>query len=359
MKKAVRILLFLLVLSSCSKEKNDSLVPDTGKKEFISAVDISAFPEISDSNPLFYNKKGQQADFITILKESGVNTIRLRLWVDPENGHSGLNEVNAFSNMLKADGFKIWLTLHYSDTWADPGHQQIPLRWRGIGFEKLKDSVYSYTSSIVNKLQPDYIQIGNEINSGLLFPYGRITLNYPQFIALLTAGISAVRANSDDAQIIIHYAGFEGSDWFFDKVNGLDYDIIGLSYYPKWHGKSLDSLKNTMVYLSETYNKEIVIAETAYPFTLEWNDWTNNLVGSDDQLILPEYPATVEGQKKFVAKIKTITNEVAKGMGFSYWGAELIAWKGPHAVDGSVWENQALFDFNNKALPVLDEFKIE
>ena len=114
-----------------------------------------------------------------------------------------------------------------------------------------------------------------------------------------------------------------------------------------------------MQYLSDSYNKQIVIAETAYPFTLEWNDWTNNIVGSDDQLILPEYPATDEGQRKFIMDLKTITQELEKGIGFCYWGAELIAWKGDQSTDASPWENQALFNFDNEALPVLSVFQNE
>ena len=112
-----------------------------------------------------------------------------------------------------------------------------------------------------------------------------------------------------------------------------------------------------MEQLSKNHNKMILIAETAYPFTLEWNDWTTNIVGSAEQLILPEFPATNEGQEKFVSKIKQLTNELEKGIGFCYWGAELISWKGNESTEGSPWENQALFDFNNKALPVLRAFK--
>ena len=114
-----------------------------------------------------------------------------------------------------------------------------------------------------------------------------------------------------------------------------------------------------MQQLSNTHNKKILIAETAYPFTLEWNDWTNNIVGSDNQLILPEFPATPDGQKNFIKQIKKLTAEVENGMGFCYWGAELIAWKGIQSTDASPWENQALFDFDNKALSVLKEFRNE
>ena len=112
-----------------------------------------------------------------------------------------------------------------------------------------------------------------------------------------------------------------------------------------------------MTSLSQTYGKEIVIAETAYPFTLEWNDWTNNIVGLEEQLILPDYPATEQGQRNFISAIKDISKETEKGIGFCYWGAELISWKGNQATDASPWENQAVFNFQNKALPVLEVFK--
>ena len=324
---------------------------------FISAVDISKYPEISNTNQIFYDLDENQKDFLTILKEKGINTIRLRLWVNPVNEHSGFNEVKQFSQSLKTHDFKTWLTLHYSDSWADPGQQNPPTQWQGISFSALKDSVYNYTKKVMQEMQPDYIQIGNEINTGILHPYGDLATNHQNFIELVQQGSLAVRERSMDCKIILHYAGIEHADWFFTQVNQIDYDIIGLSYYPIWHGKSLTALKTRMQELSNIHNKKILIAETAYPFTLEWNDWTNNIVGLDEQLILPEYPATPEGQRNFIRQIKTLTKELENGIGFCYWGAELIAWKGNQSTDSSPWENQALFDFNNKALSVLNEFE--
>ncbi|MEN8812602.1 MAG: glycosyl hydrolase 53 family protein [Candidatus Arcticimaribacter sp.] len=335
------------------------IVPDPEEENltFISAVDISKYPEISNTNQIFYDLDENQKDFLTLLKEKGINTIRLRLWVNPVNEHSGFNEVKQFSQTLKTHGFKTWLTLHYSDSWADPGQQNPPTQWQGISFSALKDSVYNYTKKVMQEMQPDYIQIGNEINTGILHPYGNLETNHQNFIELIQQGSLAVRERSGDCKIILHYAGIEHADWFFNQVNQIDYDIIGLSYYPIWHGKSLTTLKTKMQELSNTHNKNILIAETAYPFTLEWNDWTNNIVGLDEQLILPEYPATPEGQRNFVRQIKTLTKELENGIGFCYWGAELIAWKGNQSTDASPWENQALFDFNNKALSVLNEFE--
>lgn len=359
MNRLVKIIIPLLVFISCNKGDNNSNITVNENSEFISAVDISSFPEISDVNPTFYDLEGNPKDFLKILKENGVNTIRLRLWVNPVNENSGFDEVKQFSQTLKTNGFKTWLTLHYSDTWADPGHQEIPFHWQGISATALKDSVYHYTEKVVREIQPDLIQIGNEINHGFLHPYGHISNNYQQFKELMDTAIRAVKTNSENTEIVVHFAGIETSDWFFDQVSTLDYDIIGLSYYPIWHGKSINNLQTAMKELSDKHNKKILIAETAYPFTLEWNDWTNNIVGLEEQLILPEYPATIDGQRKYIEQVKSLTIEVENGIGFCYWGAELIAWKGNQSTDASPWENQALFDFDNKALPVLRAFKIE
>lgn len=355
MNRIFLLLLFLFI--SCSHEDNRSPEPKPETKNFISAVDISRYPEISKANLVFYDTDGTQKDFLSILKDNGINTIRLRLWVNPTDQHCGFDEVKQFSQTLKAKGFKIWLSLHYSDSWADPANQETPAQWQNLDFNALKENVHLYTKKVVTEIQPDYIQIGNEINNGILFPYGNITTNFQNFKALIQAGCAAVRENSNSCKIILHYAGIENSEWFFNQISQIDYDIIGLSYYPIWHGKSLALLKTTLQNLSSTHQKQILIAETAYPFTLDWNDWTQNIVGTDTQLILPEYPATQEGQQKFVRDLKQLVNEVDKGIGLCYWGAELIAWKGNQSTTGSTWENQALFDFSNRAISAIKELK--
>lgn len=352
------VLFYLLSVFSCKKQSVNQF--DTKKKpQFISAVDISNYPEIQKTSPIFYDLKGKQKEFLNILKENGINTVRLRLWIRPIKKHSGFNEVKKFSLQLKDKGFKIWLTLHYSNTWADPLNQKMPRKWQGTGIDAVKDSVFKYTQKVVKNLDPDYIQVGNEINSGILHPHGNITKNYEGFIELIKMGILGVRTSSKKAKIILHFAGIENSKWFFNQIKTLDYDIIGLSYYPIWHGKDLNKLKSKMQYLSKTHQKKILIAETAYPFTLSWNDQTNNIVGLKEHLILPKYPATPKGQKNFLKEIKIILNEVDNAVGFCYWGAELIAWKGTSSSNASPWENQALFNFQNRALPALEEFKVK
>lgn len=198
---------------------------------------------------------------LATLKAAGVNTIRLRLWKNPADGHSGFNEVKAFAQEIKNGGMKVWLTVHYSDTWAGPGKQTKPAVWNGINYMQLKDSVYAYTKKIVMEINPDYIQIGNEINSGFLWPDGNLN-NRSQMLELLSKGIKAVRDNSAGTKIMLHNAGIDNAGFLFGIFTGLDYDIIGLSYYPIYHGKNLTTVQTTLNSLGTQFNKDIVIAET-------------------------------------------------------------------------------------------------
>ena len=350
--------MFISLFISCQDDTVNEISENQHTSSIISGVDISDYPKVSSYNPTFYDENNNEIGFINSLIQNGVNTIRLRLWVNPVDESSSLDEVKEFSNELKSLGFKIWVTPHFSDTWAHPGQQQTPSDWSSLSFEELKNQVYTYTSQIMSEINPDYIQIGNEINTGILFPHGRIADNQDQFVELVNEGVNAVRNSSTNAKIILHCAGFESSNWFFNIVNQVDYDIIGISYYPWWHGKSLDDLQNQLSSLSINFEKEILIAETSYPFTLGWNDWTNNNVGSEEHLILPDYPASPQGQKDFIRDIKNLVFEVNNGIGFCYWGADRIAWDGETSTNGSTWENQAVFDFENKELPVLQEFDI-
>ena len=356
--KKIKLIFICIIIFAC--ESNSEISDHWGgpSPDLISAVDISYFPTIAESSPLFYNSQGDQVEFLNSLLDYGINTIRLRLWVNPTEDVSSLQGVKEFSTLLKSLGFRIWITPHFSDTWAHPGQQILPSEWESLNFEELKLELYSHISEIMTEIEPEYIQIGNEINTGILFPHGDIVNNPNQFVELINHGVSAVRSLSSTTKIILHFAGYEASQWFYNLVDEVDYDIIGISYYPKWHGKSLEELEGQLSNLSENFGKEILIAETAYPFTLGWNDWTNNIVGLEEHLILPDYPATPEGQRNFIRDLKTVVLGVDGGVGFCYWGAELIAWDGANSENGSVWENQALFDFNNVELPVLQEFSL-
>lgn len=346
-----------MLLAGCESPVTPPVVP-ASEDFFIRGADLSMLPVIEKEGVSFYGVDSTVEPMLTTLKRAGVNTVRLRLWKDPIESVHGYTAVKEFADRLKALGFKVMLTVHYSDTWADPGHQEVPKAWKGISFSALVDSVYRYTGMVADGIQPDYIQIGNEINDGFMFDAGRLSTSPSQFKSLLDTAARAVRNFSPSTKIIIHYAGIDGSEDFFRKIKGSDFDLIGLSYYPMWHGKSVDSLDTRITALAGEFNKRVVIVETSYPFTLGWNDWTHNVVGLQEQLI-PGYDATPEGQLKFLKKIFSEIKEGKGGAGVCYWGGEMVAFRGTTSTNGSSYENQAFYDFNFHVLPVVTAFSGE
>ncbi len=331
-------------------------VADAQDSTFIRGADISAAPQIENAGGV-WKLNGSPHDLLDIFKQSGANYIRLRLWHSPSDGYCGLDSTTAFAEKAKARGFKFLLDIHYSDTWADPGHQTKPAAWANLSFTDLTDSVYSYTKNVISVLKnhnaiPDMVQIGNEITGGMLWPDGKLngSTGWSNFAALLKAGIRGVKDIDTTVHIMIHIdkgGDNSASRWFFDNLTaqGVNFDVIGLSYYPWWQG-TLPELQSNVNDLASRYNKKIVVAETAYPWTLSWNDNVPNIVGDSSQL-LPEYPATVDGQRNFLnGLIQTVLNiPNNKGMGFFYWEPDWIS--APQL--GSSWENLALFDFAGNA----------
>ncbi len=298
------IVLAALVACGCSSSSSDTPAPTppnnnpppvTPYADFMRGADLSFLPEVEAEGTTFKNDADIQKDVLTILKERGCNTIRLRLWHTPTNAHSALPEVVAMATRVKAAGLKVYLDIHYSDTWADPGHQATPAAWQGLSLSDLKDSVYLYTKKVIAAVQPNYVQIGNEVNGGMLWETGRIA-QLGNFIALLKEGCHAAREVAPSAKILIHFAGTSSADWFFTqlKTNSVDYDLMAISYYPMWHGFSLADLKTQIDALIAANSKPLLIAETAYPFTLGYNDFTNNILGNSSQLI----PGLVEAKFK-------------------------------------------------------------
>jgi len=357
MKKLVLLLLCLapVVIFSCAGD-DSSKVADTTEDVFVRGVDMSFLPEMEADGTVLYNN-GKPQDALTTLKNAGVNTIRIRLWKNPATATSGFAEVKAFSQKVHDAGLKVWLTVHYSDTWADPEHQQIPAEWAGLSLQALTAAAKSYTSTILAEIKPDIIQIGNETNTGFMYPQGNLVDNEAGFLQLVSGISATIRQDAPKTKIMLHYAGItERADWFYNKTANIDYDYIGLSFYPIWNGKDLTALQNAIVRLGNAHNKKVLVAETAYPFTLGFNDWTNNVVGLEDHLV-PGYPATPEGQKEFLLTVRNAVKATSKGAGFCYWGGEWVSFKGKEATNGSSFENQALWNFDNNALPALDAFK--
>jgi len=351
--KKIGLLFCVVSIFICCGNGDDPPVGPINKLE-IKGADMSFIPEIRESGLTFFNEEDKPEEMLQTLKRNGVNVVRLRLWHNPATPNSSYATVRSLAEEIRSMGFKLLLCVHYSDTWADPGQQAKPGKWNNLNFFQLKDSVYSYTQKIVEEIQPEYIQIGNEINGGFLWPDGR-TSNLSQFRQLLQSGIQAVRDHSTGTQIIIHFAGFQNADWFYNQLTDVDYDIIGLSYYPLWHGKDLESLNTALSQLPVKYGKKIMIAETSYPWTFSWNDATTNIIGSSDQ-ILSQFPASFQGQKNFLQKISDLLNSNPDAIGFCYWGSEWVSFKGKDATNGSSYENQAFWDFTNSSLPVLEVY---
>jgi arabinogalactan endo-1,4-beta-galactosidase len=207
----------------------------------------------------------------------------------------------------------------FTTAWADPGNQTKPVAWQNLNFSDLKSAVSVYTTQVVTEIKPEIIQIGNETNDGFLWPEGKLSTNETQYLELTNTAISSVKTANSATKIMLHFAGISNSaDWYFNKVKNLNYDYIGISYYPVYHGTSLTDLKTKLTTLSQTYNKKIILAETSYPFTLSWNDWANNVVGQSNQLVAG-YDATASGQKNYILAIKSLVKSVPNGSGFCYW----------------------------------------
>jgi arabinogalactan endo-1,4-beta-galactosidase len=349
--RAAAIAVSLLILSGCSSGD------DAGKPlppAEIRAVDLSFLPAMEAAGVVYRDDQGNPGDALMLLRNAGVTMIRLRLWHTPAASDSSLAEVKAFSSRIRDAGMKTWITLHYSDTWADPAHQYKPAAWEGLSVAELIAAVEDYTLAVIQELEPDILQIGNEINNGILWPEGSAA-DRDTFRALLSAGIRGARAGRPETELMIHYAGHENAADFMSWLDIDDYDIVGLSYYPLWHGKSLEALAQSVTRILDNTGKSVVIAETAYPFDLGWNDDMSNVCGSVDQLI-ESYPATPTGQRNFLHSLRR-AGAAGGSRGFCYWGGEWVAWDGvAGGIVGSSWENMALFDYEGRMLPASSSF---
>ena len=331
---------------------------------FINGVDISMLYQIEENNGIYF-ENGIAIDPIDIFKQHGVNTIRLKIWHTPDPEFNSLQNVLQMAQRIDSIGLDIMLNFHYSDTWADPSHQTKPSAWESIDFETLADSIYDYTNHVITRLKmqgtlPKFVQIGNETDCGLLWPDGYICdesntaeqwLNLGILYNNAISGIQDAIDEMDTVWTLGHLS--HGGLWYFSNLfnEGVSLDIIGQSYYPWWHG-SLDELSTNLTQLSNEFQKPIVIVETAYPFTLSWNDNTNNIIGMESQL-LDGFPASEIGQLNFLQAVKDRVTNNEFGAGICYWSPEWISTE----TFGSPWENLALFDFNSEVLDGITVFE--
>jgi arabinogalactan endo-1,4-beta-galactosidase len=358
----------LLLLTGIIFYLNSSLL--FSQEEFIRGADVSFLQQIEDNGGIF-RENGAVKDPLQILKDHNINYMRLRLWNNPPAGYNNLAKLLIMAKRIKQLNLKLLLDFHYSDSWADPGKQSKPAAWVTLDSISLGDSLYNFTKDVLTALKnqntfPDMIQVGNEITNGFLWNTGRVgpsfdtPVQWNNFASLLKRCINAANEvkGSDQLQIMIHIDRSTDSTackWFFDNLNlyNVQFDCIGLSYYPWWDGM-LEQVTANLNYLADRYNKELIITETAYPWTLAWDDTTNNIVGLQSQL-LPGYPATVDGQKSFITNLISIVRNthLNLGKGIFYWEPLDIS----TPTFGSGWENLTFFDFNGNLLSSISAFE--
>lgn len=349
--------------------------------EFVMGADLSYVNQVLDHGGV-YRDSGSVMDPYQIFSDYGTNVVRLRLWHDPKwtkdvygesatQLYSDLHDMEKSIQRAKEQGMAAALNFHYSDFWADPGRQEIPEAWREIKDSKvLEDSVYQYTKKTLlylneKGLMPEMVQIGNEINCGMLFsnaPSEFPTLNacngyWKNLGGVINKAIQAVREVSESSdintRIILHIAQPENVEWWFDNITTTggvaDFDIVGFSYYGLWSNVPLAEISTRVANFRGKFGKDVMIMEAAYPWTMENADSYANIFGSAS--LVQGYPATPEGQKNYLIDL---TQEVIAGggKGIFYWEPAWITsnLKDPWGT-GSSWENNAFFDFDGNALP--------
>ncbi len=362
-------LISFLLLKSCSTEnpretENSDINTTVSEKiKFYKGADLSYVNEMEDCGGIYKDSSGISKDPYQIFKEAGTNLVRIRLWHNPTwTEYSTFEDVKRSIKRAKAQNFKVLLDFHYSDTWADPNQQQIPEAWKQHvnDTETLGQLLYNYTYNTLSELleenlTPDIVQIGNEINP-MILQDGELEwpIDWDRNSALINKGINAVRDFSNQEnktiEVMLHIAQPENGLWWFEQAtnNGVtDFDWIGLSFYPKWSQYNLDDVGEVFSTLINTYNKKLMVVETAYPFTLENKDEAQNILGLD--AIINSYPATEIGQLNYLNDLSQVIFN-SGGEGLIYWEPAWISTNcSTQWGQGSHWDNATLFDHENKA----------
>ncbi len=361
-------------------------------------MDLSTLLELERLGAKYYDG-GEERDILDIMKDYDVDTIRLRIWNDPwgkdhESYGAGENDVPTTLEIAKRvseKGLGVLMNFHYSDFWADPGKQIKPKAWEGMTVEELTQAVYDFTFDTMELFKKEgvnitMVQVGNELSNGLLWPEGKIDVDagvgeYDNIAAFVSAGIRAVRKSNPDIPVMLHLDNGGNNElyrrWFDNYVaRGEDFDLIGLSYYPFWHG-TMDQLINNMNDMAERYHKDLIIAEVSMGYTMEdykayekLSDSERKGYATKPSLVEKiEFPMTKEGQADFMrtllARLETVAEHRARG--FFWWEPAWIpvpgsGWATPASLEymhdpgpcGNEWANQALFDYDGNVLPTLE-----
>ena len=316
--------------------------------DYAIGADLSFLKQTEDRGTVFKDH-GEARPGMQIFKDHGYNWIRLRIFHTPTELPNNLDYTIATAKAAHALGFHFLLDFHYSDTWADPGKQFIPKAWEGRTHEQLVAALHDYTRDTIAAFRaagvlPDMVQIGNEITNGMLWPDGKLPAHWDNFADLIRAGIAGVEAGRADGPrprilIQIEKSGDPvKTGYFFDKLlsYGIDFDVMGQSYYPWWHG-SLNDLRETLAFMANRYHKDIIVVEAAY-----------NWQPREYLKRPPPFPESPEGQKEFLEEVNRVVQETPLGLGKG------VFWWEP-AVSGARG-GRGFFDADGNALPVMTVF---
>lgn len=356
-------------------------------------MDISTLLEIEENNGQFFDFDSKEPqDLFNILKRYGINSIRLRLWNDPydESGNPYMAGTCDLPRVIKLakraidHEMNILLDFHYSDFWADPGKQFLPKAWTDYDDLAIKNAIYQYTKDVLLHFKQEnidikYAQIGNEITNGMCWPNGHLDgtdCKWDNLAMFLKSGISALKEVFPSAKAILHLERSGDNElyrkWLTEITKRkVEFDILGVSYYPYWHG-SLQDLEYNLTDIQKSFNKDIMIVETSYGFTLEKHSNSNLVINTQSIEELPsglEYPISIEGQRDFLNDLFSLSKKINL-LGLYYWEPGWLAvpntnWASyearvyineTHKSDGNEWSNQGLFDYQGRALVGLKLF---
>ena len=343
---------FLLVLcctmagpAGCKGNDNPDPDPtDTTEitDKFAKGADVSWITEMEAAGKKFYSTGGIETEGITLLKSLGINSVRLRVWVNPTDGWNNSADVLVKALRAKNLGMRIMIDFHYSDTWADPGKQTKPAAWQNYDVEQLKTAVATHTTEVLTLLknsgiEPEWVQVGNETSNGMLWETGKASVSMANYAALTLSGYNAVKTVFPNAKVVVHLNnGYDNAlyRWIFDglKNNGAKWDVIGMSVYPYWYTTSNDWVNcNTQVQLNMNdmvtrYGSEVMVVECG----MSW----------DNATVCRSF------LRDLITRVRAVKN--SKGIGVMYWE--------PQAYGG--WKNYSLGAFDNNGRPTvaLDAF---
>lgn len=361
------------------KVDNIKLLRNSSTRPFdlIKGGDISELSYIESKGGRYYDAGGNERDCLDLLAENGMNLVRIRLYNDPGNpdhypsntlpaGFEDVDDCLALAKRAHDKGMQILLSFHYSDYWTNGTDQYKPHEWAALDAAGLKDALYTYTHDVLLKFVeqgtvPQYVAIGNEIQAGMLYPEGAVA-NMKDFTDMLNAASRGVREAAPDARVIIHTdkgGDYTQAKWFFGEMrnHNVDYDIIGASYYPYWSQLGAQDVRMWADKIIDLYDKDIILMETGYA-------WNATLPGGYPGQLANNGPyndMSQLGQRDFIADLSNEIKQVKSGrvLGYFYWDPIMIETPGVGWIVGgaNIVSNTTLFDFEGKALPVLDAYR--